>query len=188
MSPVKTPSPPHRHPHPAPGNPASTGSRDIPAFIEAARRHCQERGTQLTPLRIDVLRHLLHHPGSVKAYDLLTAIQAEKPGFAPMSLYRTLDFLVENGLVHKVDATSSFIICEHGHHDRHDHGHPIMLICEGCGQVSEYSGEAVIEALTHATSRIREQSGFRARGMEIKGLCQSCSGGTASHDQDASGH
>lgn len=187
MNPLKTPSAPHSHPHPAPGSQAPASTRDVPGFIESARLHCQQRGTQLTPLRIEVLRHLLQHPGSVKAYDLLTAIQAEKPGFAPMSLYRTLDFLVENGLVHKVDATSSFIICEHGHHDRHDHGHPVMLICEGCGQVSEYSSEEVIDTLAHATSRIREQSGFKARGMEIKGLCQSCGGGTATADHDPSG-
>ncbi|MDO4232167.1 MAG: transcriptional repressor [Lautropia sp.] len=166
--------------------PAATPADAADALIETARQHCKARGTQLTPLRVDVLRHLARSPGGIKAYDLLTQIQKEKPGFAPMSLYRTLDFLVDNGLVHKVDATSSFIICEHGHHDRHDHGHPIMLICEGCGQVSEYSGEAVIEALAHATSRIREQSGFRARGMEIKGLCQSCSDNVASHDP--SGH
>lgn len=144
------------------------------AFLAAAQRHCDARGARLTPLRTDVLLHMLRHPGGIKAYDLLAGMQASKPGIAPMSIYRTLDFLVEAELVHKVDATSSFILCEHGHHSHHDHGHPILLICEQCGQVSECSNHEAKDALEAALASIREQAGFEARGMEIKGLCEPC--------------
>lgn len=146
-------------------------------FLAAAQRHCEARGARLTPLRTDVLLHMLRHPGGIKAYDLLAGMQASKPGIAPMSIYRTLDFLVEAELVHKVDATSSFILCEHGHHSHHDHGHPVLLICEECGQVSECSDHEAMATLDAALNLIRRQAGFRTRSMEIKGTCRPCGGG-----------
>lgn len=143
-------------------------------FLESLRQHCRRRGAQLTPLRLDVLTQLLQHPGGMKAYDLLAAMQVSKPGIAPMSIYRTLDFLVEHELVHKIDATSTFIICEHGHHDHHDHGHPVMLICERCGQVTECQDAETVAALSHSLKQLYQRSGFQAQGMEIKGNCQQC--------------
>lgn len=144
------------------------------AFIAAARQHCLTLGTRLTPLRTEILLHLRQHPGGIKAYNLLSNLQAIKPGIAPMSIYRTLDFLVGSGLVHKVDATSSFIVCEHGHHDHHDHGHLIMLICERCGRASEICDIGVQESLHASLNRIRTLNGFHVRSLEIKGICSQC--------------
>ena len=144
------------------------------AFIAEARRHCQQSGSRLTPLRIEVLLHLRQHPGGIKAYDLLSNLQSIKPGIAPMSIYRTLDFLVASGLVHKVDATSSFIVCEHGHHDHHEHGAPVMLICEQCGRAMEISDPEVHESLRTSLAHIHALHGFQAHGLEIKGNCRQC--------------
>ncbi|MDO4905067.1 MAG: transcriptional repressor [Lautropia sp.] len=156
----------------APAQPLSASERD---HLDSLQQHCQRRGAQLTPLRLDVLTQLLQRPGGMKAYDLLAAMQARKPGIAPMSIYRTLDFLVEHELVHKVDATSTFVICEHGHHDHHDHGFPIMLICEHCGQATECKDAETIAALSGTLGRFHAQQGFQAHGMEIKGRCRHCS-------------
>ena len=144
------------------------------AFIAEARRHCQQSGSRLTPLRIEVLLHLRQHPGGIKAYDLLSNLQSIKPGIAPMSIYRTLDFLVASGLVHKVDATSSFIVCEHGHHDHQEHGAPVMLICERCGQAKEICDSEVLESLQASLAHIHALNGFQAHGLEIKGNCRQC--------------
>lgn len=152
-------------------------------FIEELLLHCHRRGAHLTPLRIDVLIVLQQHPGGMKAYDLLAEMQAKKPGIAPMSIYRTLDFLVEHELVHKIDATSTFLVCHHGHHDHHDHGFPVMLICEHCGQASECRDTEVIHALTHALHQFGTRSGFAAGSMEIKGRCEHCA--TAAPDAAA---
>lgn len=148
-------------------------------FIEELLLHCHQRGAHLTPLRIDVLTVLQQRPGGMKAYDLLAEMQAKKPGIAPMSIYRTLDFLVEHELVHKIDATSTFLVCQHGHHDHHDHGFPVMLICEQCGQASECRDTEVIHALTQALHQFGTRSGFAASSMEIKGRCEQCAPGEA---------
>ena len=91
-----------------------------------------------------------------------------------MSIYRTLDFLVASGLVHKVDATSSFIVCEHGHHDHQEHGAPVMLICEQCGQAMEICAPEVHETLQASLAHIRGLNNFQIRGLEIKGDCRQC--------------
>lgn len=144
------------------------------AFLSAAQRHCEARGARLTPLRSEVLLYMFRNPGGIKAYDLLAGMQASKPGIAPMSIYRTLDFLVDTELAHKVDATSSFILCEHGHHSQHDHGHPILMICEQCGQISECSDHQAMAMLEAALGHIRQQAGFHAHSMEIKGIGPCC--------------
>ncbi|MDO5101497.1 MAG: Fur family transcriptional regulator [Lautropia sp.] len=160
---------------------------DTRPFIDELLLHCHKRGAQLTPLRIDVLTLLQQHAGGLKAYDLLAEMQAKKPGIAPMSIYRTLDFLVEHELVHKIDATSTFLVCQHGHHDHHDHGFPVMLICEHCGQAAECEDTEVIDALTHTLHQFASRSGFSAASLEIKGRCDHCSpNGSASTNRSAS--
>lgn len=143
-------------------------------FIDELLPHCVKRGAHLTPLRVDVLTLLHQHAGGIKAYDLLAEMQAKKPGIAPMSIYRTLDFLVEHELVHKIDATSTFLVCQHGHHDHHDHGLPVILICEHCGQAAECQDVNVIDDLTHTLHLHASLSGFVAASLEIKGCCQRC--------------
>ena len=164
----KTPSSAIAPPAPISG----TLSAEEQAFVTAAQQHCLARGGKLTPLRVDVLLHVRKHPGGIKAYELLSSLQAVKPGLAPMSVYRALDFLVDTGLVHKVDVTSSFILCEHGQH-HHDHGLPVMLICQQCGKAAEYA-EHSDGALHAALEQLRDRNGLLATGLEIKGLCQQC--------------
>jgi len=72
--------------------------------LHTAEALCSERGKRLTPIRRKVLEILLAQRRSVKAYELLDMIRAVQPGAAPPTVYRALDFLVEEGLVHRLDA------------------------------------------------------------------------------------
>ena len=163
---------------PAKHTAALPGRSDLPKAAELTRTPEEQvfiaEARRLTPLRIEILLHLRQHPGGIKAYDLLSNLQSIKPGIAPMSIYRTLDFLVASGLVHKVDATSSFIVCEHGHHDHQEHGAPVMLICERCGQAEEICDSEVLESLQASLAHIHALNGFQAHGLEIKGNCRQC--------------
>lgn len=135
----------------------------------AAQARCQAQGSLLTPLRAEVLGLLIKRGGVAKAYDLLTDMQARKAGVAPMTVYRALDFLVEQGLAHKVAANSTFILCQHdGPHDAHDQ--TVMLVCEQCGRTAECNDPEVVQALQHALTA----TGFAARELEIKGRCADC--------------
>lgn len=142
-------------------------SRKVQRGLATARAHCESHQVQLTELRSLVLELLLLRGKATKAYDLLADMQARQPGVAPMTVYRALDFLVEQRLVHKVASNSSFVVCEHADHPHDD---PVFLVCERCGSATEWSDTGVSEHLALAL----QASGFHAHGMEIKGECANC--------------
>jgi len=144
--------------------------------LAAAERACTRRGVQLTELRRQVLRLVLEAESPVGAYALLDRLKADRPGAAPPTVYRALDFLLEQGLIHKVERLNAFIGCTEAEH-RHDHGtthgHPHQfLICRICGVTIELSDAAVTRALEAAARR----AGFVPETMtvEVEGRCADC--------------
>ncbi|WP_376100402.1 Fur family transcriptional regulator [Roseomonas sp. CCTCC AB2023176] len=108
----------------------------------------------------------------VGAYALLDRLRAERPGAAPPTVYRALDFLLENGLIHRVERLNAFLPCiEAGHGHDHDHPHQ-FLICGACGRTTELSDSSVARAVAEAA----RAAGFRpARAtVEVEGTCSAC--------------
>lgn len=151
---------------PVSAGPAAASGHD--SLIAAARARCAAQGSQLTPLRAEVLALLAQRDGAAKAYDLLTDMQASKPGVAPMTVYRALDFLVEQGLVHKVAANSTFLLCQHG--GPHAHRDLVMLVCERCGHTTECDDPKLARSLARSLA----SSGFHMHEVEVKGVCAAC--------------
>jgi Fur family zinc uptake transcriptional regulator len=140
--------------------------------LEQAEQACLRRGAQLTPLRRQVLDLVLQSEAPVGAYALLDRLKADRPGAAPPTVYRALDFLLEHGLIHKVERLNAFIGCTGAVH-AHDHGHPHQfLICRTCGATAEIADRAVWQAIESAAAR----AGFTlARAtVEIEGTCARC--------------
>ena len=88
---------------------------------------------------------------------------------APITIYRALDFLRDNGLVHRIESRNAFVACVHNHAGD---DLVVFLICERCGAVGEAPGGAVAEALK-ASSRA---AGFSPKSplIEIAGICSHC--------------
>ncbi|MBV1775993.1 transcriptional repressor [Burkholderiaceae bacterium DAT-1] len=139
--------------------------------LSAADQWCSVRGEKLTSQRREVLSLLLKAEGACKAYDILAAIQKERPTAAPPTVYRALDFLVSVGLVHKLDSTQSFVPC---HSFTHPH-QSVMLICSNCKHVLE-TQEPKLTALLAA---IGVANGFQIapQHIEVHGVCSHCSEG-----------
>ena len=147
-----------------------------PAPDGHALRHaealCARRGAQLTALRRRVLEMVLEAGQPVGAYALLDRLRAERPGAAPPTVYRALDFLLENGLIHRVERLNAFLPCiEAGHGHDHDHPHQ-FLICGRCGRTTELSDDAVARALAEAARAAGFHPG-RAT-VEVDGTCAAC--------------
>ena len=146
--------------------------------LERAEALCQTRGVQLTPLRRDVLRLVLEAEAPIGAYALLDQLKASRAKAAPPTVYRALDFLLEQGLIHRLERLNAFMGCAealdgHGHHHDHAHDHPHQfLICRGCGATREISDHAVAEAISAAAAK----AGFSAARstVEIEGYCGKC--------------
>ena len=83
--------------------------------LEQATAICAKRGARLTPIRRRVLELIWasHKPSG--AYDILEALSQESRGkrIAPPTVYRALDFLLEQGLIHRLESLNAFIGCPH---------------------------------------------------------------------------
>jgi Fur family zinc uptake transcriptional regulator len=144
--------------------------RAIEAQLDAAGRVCADNGAQLTELRRSVLSLILAADGPLTAYQLLDRLKETRKGAAPPTIYRALDFLLEQHLIHRIERLNAFIACceAGGHHD-----HPVQfLICRQCGTVAEIEDQAVSRALEHAA----ELKGFRPSNavVELDGTCSDC--------------
>ena len=144
------------------------------AMLDQAAAQCARRGAQLTPLRRQVLRMVLAAEQPMGAYALLDKLKAERAGAAPPTVYRALDFLLEQGLIHKLERLNAFTPCvEAGHDHAAGHQHPHQfLICRKCGATTELTDHKAAHALEAAA----HGAGFRVERMtvELEGLCAEC--------------
>ncbi len=135
-----------------------------------AEADCARRGVRLTPIRRDVLQALYTTHRPLGAYDIADQMAREtERRVAPITIYRALEFLLEQGFIHKLETRNAFIACPHAH----EPGELVaFLICEACGGVDEVSSPAFGSAL----ARVVAQAGFspRARVVEIAGICAHC--------------
>lgn len=139
--------------------------------LTAADLHCKKRGARLTAIRRTVLELLYRTPAGVKAYDLLDQIKEFKAGATPPTVYRALDFLMEQGLVHKISKANVFRACSLG---CHEHAHPgLFLVCPKCNGVEELDDDSATRSL------IKTLSGrgytIASEEIEVSAVCPACS-------------
>lgn len=141
---------------------------DGAAFVRVVAAACEARGLRLTPLRLRVLEMIAASDKPVKAYDLLDRLKDERAGAAPPTIYRALDFLLENGFIHKLESINAYVSC---HHPEEAHQVP-FLICDVCASAVEICDDGVA-ALLSAQAR---EHGFRPRAqtLEVHGVCAGC--------------
>jgi Fur family zinc uptake transcriptional regulator len=143
-------------------------------LLDRADAICAERGARLTDLRRQVLGLILEQDQPTGAYDLLDRLRATRQGAAPPTVYRALDFLLEHGLVHRLERLSAFVGCvapEEGAHDHTTHAAQ-FLICRNCGRVVEIDDHD----LAHALADAAQKAGFSVSKatIEAEGLCSAC--------------
>ena len=143
--------------------------------IQTAEHLCTERGVKLTPTRRKVLELIWESHQAVKAYDLLDRIKPLDRSAKPATVYRALDFLMEQGLIHRVESLNAFIGCSCSERQHEQ----LLLICVQCHEVEERPGVAVMEAV----ARESEQAGFtiHRKAIEVHGLCAHCAASKASN-------
>jgi Fur family zinc uptake transcriptional regulator len=151
---------------PAPDHDHARCSTDAMAQAEAI---CVSRGQRLTPIRRQVLEALLGSHKPLGAYEIIDVLAAQGGRPAPITIYRALDFLRENGLVHRIESRNAFIACIHNHATG---ALVVFLICEKCGAVGEALSAAAAETLRSAA----KSAGFTPKTpvIEINGICAHC--------------
>jgi len=147
--------------------------RDIESIIDFAERVCKSNGSRLTTKRKQVLTSLLKSNRALSAYDIASSYQGEfgTPILA-MSVYRILDFLESEQLVHKLNLANKYVACSHIT-CKHEHGVPQFLICKDCSQVKEVS---VSRTTFDSLQDCIEQAGYHlvTPQIEMNCVCQAC--------------
>lgn len=136
--------------------------------LATARTLCDERGTQLTPLREKVLQIVWKSHKPMGAYDVLDELARSHKAARPPTVYRALDFLMGEGLIHKIESLNAYLGCIEA-------GAPHtgqFLICRNCGATEEIVDPKLDTALEAAAARAH----FKAERkiVEISGLCARC--------------
>lgn len=148
----------HAHPH----------ERCVANALATAEATCTNRGQRLTKLRRRVLELVWAGHTPVKAYDLLEQLRKEHPGSAPPTVYRALEFLMGQGLVHRIESLNAYVGC--GDPEAQHIGQ--FLICSTCGCVAEIEDEDIGRILVAKAKEL----GFHvsAQTIEINGVCAEC--------------
>jgi Fur family zinc uptake transcriptional regulator len=136
--------------------------------LAAAEAHCAARGEKLTPTRRQVLALIWASHRPLGAYAILEKLAEGGKRPAPPTVYRALDFLLEQRLIHRLDSLNAFTGCTHpGEAHRGQ-----FLICQACGNAQEIADAAVTQAIAAAAAA----QGFQVRheAVEVTGLCHAC--------------
>jgi len=131
---------------------------------------CVARGVRLTSQRKQVFELISSSKKASSAYELLDSLKQSEPQAKPPTVYRALDFLMEQGFIHRVESTNSFIsCCSCNAHKHFSH----LLICDKCSDVIELQDDLLVSSLANNA----EKYGFNITNhvIESHGICQKCS-------------
>ena len=142
--------------------------------MHQVERYCERNGVRLTERRKQVLRELLQSEKALSAYELIDDCNRNGgKNISAMSIYRVLEYLESQRLIHKLNLTNKYvacshIVCEHGHDTSQ------FLICSGCSKVEEVNvSTSTISALEASVEAV----GFSlvSPHLEVQCLCGPCS-------------
>jgi Fur family zinc uptake transcriptional regulator len=136
--------------------------------LSAAETVCVQAGERLTPQRRRVLELVWGSHRPIGAYAILDQLKEDGRSAAPPTVYRALEFLLERGLIHRIESLNAFVGCAHP-----GESHLVQfLICRSCGMTAELDDRRLSEAI----GRSATDHGFniQSRVVELSGVCASC--------------
>lgn len=141
----------------------------IDQALALARDLCLQRRSRFTPIREDVLTIVWSSHKPIGAYSILEHLteKNQKPP-APPTVYRALDFLLENRLIHRIASLNAFVGCNDPAHSHEGH----FLICQSCNIAIEMESSAI----NYAIDKIADKQGFSisSQCVEVAGHCRQC--------------
>lgn len=137
--------------------------------LQQAEQICQQRQVKLTPLRKRVFNLIWKNHKPLGAYDILNMLTVEDGRMAaPPTVYRALDFLLDNHLIHRLSSCNAYIGCHHL--NQHHQGY--FLICSYCQTVTELNQPVLDQTIQRAANSVNFQ--IQQQTLEITGVCNHC--------------
>lgn len=145
---------------------------DPDAALAAADAFFHKTGVRFTPLRRRVFEIILRAGKPIGAYDILERLRDHGKIAAPISVYRVLDFLIEQRFVHRLATINAYMACV----TPEDPHAAQFLICQSCGSVSEISDPAMDKAIADGAKAADFRVSYPL--VEIMGVCSHCTRST----------
>ena len=126
----------------------------------------RSRGFRMTPQRMSILRILQQGHCHLTAVEISQQAKQVMPGLTEPTVYRTLNFLRDQGLVLAAHIGSGQLVYEIAEHNHHH------LICRQCGDAHEID-HTLLETLYQ---QFQASTGYRIDSMHVTffGLCPGC--------------
>jgi Fur family zinc uptake transcriptional regulator len=137
--------------------------------VKRAEKLCADNGGQLTTIRKTLLSIIYQHNGNLTAYELLHLFRGTNPKAESMTVYRALDFLQKQHLIHRLASKSTYAACD----IPHEHHHAHFLLCEKCGHSEEVRSVPLEKAAKNLAAEYHFE--LSAKPIEIMGTCKACS-------------
>lgn len=142
----------------------------ISTALKQAHSVCDKEGVRLTNLRKQILELIWQNHKPLGAYTLMEMLEksSDRKRVAPPTVYRTLDFLMEQGLIHKVHSLNAFIGCANPIQKHND----ALFICRDCGHTEEVRSDTIQQAINLSASQ--QKFVVNDQIIEIVGRCTRC--------------
>lgn len=130
--------------------------------------YCAEKTLRLTDPRRHVFEIIASSDMPVSAYDVLEKLGRYIDNPKPPTAYRALEFLAEQGFVHRIESLNAYVVCDTDHR----HAGSQFLVCDSCGKVIE----AHLCNLPEDLAKKVKKEGFSLNrwNAEIHGSCSDC--------------
>lgn len=149
-------------------NPEHDHTTCIDHALQEASQICRDRGVRFTPIRELVLKTIWQSHKPLGAYELLPTLAASGFNSAPPTVYRALEFLQEQGFVHRIALLNAFVGCPHPE-KRHQGS---FLICRECNNTVELETSSIEDAISNQAEKYSFTPEQQA--IEVLGLCPNC--------------
>jgi Fur family zinc uptake transcriptional regulator len=104
----------------------------------------------------------------MSAYEVMKAAEPTRP-WAPPTVYRALNRLIAERLVHRIESINGYIACAHDHHSN---AAAVIAICRGCGSAQELPEGRIYDHLKDAAAAYGFQIAHTV--IEVTGHCVQC--------------
>ena len=143
---------------------------ELNASISRVDEICRSNNLGFTDIRKLVFEIIIKNNKPIKAYQILDEIRniTNKPSHPP-TVYRAIDFLIENGFVHKLNSINSFVGCFHPK----THEECYFLICKKCNLYQECCDDSLKDRISKTA--VHNKFVISNTTLEIEGHCLDCS-------------
>ena len=144
-------------------------SSQVKTLVSQAEQLCEQRRQRFTALRKRVLTLVCQAKQPPGAYQLLDSLQQDGRSAAPPTIYRALDFLMAQGLIHRLASNNTYLACAHPQQDHE----AVFLVCKHCGNTQEIHTDGITQSIQKKSDTY--QFKVLHTSIEVTGLCKKCS-------------